>query len=103
MEYPPEYEGASDETIARNAISKVATLTSTYDHRVIQGAQSGDFPSDAPPAARRGGVLRRDLRRAADPYESIRWSKDIAFSYDDQIGKQARTSSLIRPTACAAT
>ena len=44
------------------------TLTSTYDHRVIQGAQSGDFLRRMhAPAARRGGVLRRDLRRAADP------------------------------------
>ena len=25
------------------AVSKVTTLTSTYDHRVIQGAQSGEF------------------------------------------------------------
>ena len=41
MEYPPEWQGASAEAIARNAISKVMTLTSTYDHRVIQGAQSG--------------------------------------------------------------
>jgi 2-oxoglutarate decarboxylase len=33
MEYPPEWQGASEETLARNAISKVMTLTSTYDHR----------------------------------------------------------------------
>src|SRR5690349_22052282 len=43
MEYPPEWQGASDEAINRNAISKTMTLTSTYDHRVIQGAQSGEF------------------------------------------------------------
>jgi 2-oxoglutarate dehydrogenase E1 component len=43
MEYPPEFQGASEETLTRNAISKIMTLTSTYDHRVIQGAQSGEF------------------------------------------------------------
>ena len=43
MDYPPEYQGASEETLTRNAVSKVMTLTSTYDHRVIQGAQSGEF------------------------------------------------------------
>ena len=43
MEYPSDWQGASDEAIVRNAISKVMTLTSTYDHRVIQGAQSGEF------------------------------------------------------------
>ena len=41
MEYPAEYAGASEETLARLAISKAVTLTSTYDHRIIQGAQSG--------------------------------------------------------------
>ena len=43
MEYPAAYQGASDETLARLAVSKTVTLTSTYDHRIIQGAQSGDF------------------------------------------------------------
>jgi multifunctional 2-oxoglutarate metabolism enzyme len=43
MDYPAEFQGASEETLARMAVSKVITLTSTYDHRVIQGAQSGDF------------------------------------------------------------
>src|SRR6185437_8052413 len=42
MEYPAAYQGASAETIARMAIGKTITLTSTYDHRIIQGAQSGD-------------------------------------------------------------
>ena len=43
MDYPAEFLGASEETLANLAISKVITLTSTYDHRIIQGAQSGDF------------------------------------------------------------
>src|SRR3712207_2988577 len=37
MEYPAEYQGSSPETLARLAVSKVMTLTSTYDHRIIQG------------------------------------------------------------------
>ncbi|MDT4940188.1 MAG: multifunctional 2-oxoglutarate metabolism enzyme, partial [Pseudonocardiales bacterium] len=43
MEYPAEFQGASDEMLARLGVSKIITLTSTYDHRVIQGAQSGEF------------------------------------------------------------
>ncbi|MDP2014393.1 MAG: 2-oxo acid dehydrogenase subunit E2, partial [Actinomycetota bacterium] len=35
LEYPAEWEGASEESIARNAVSKILTLTSTYDHRII--------------------------------------------------------------------
>ncbi len=43
MEYPAEFQGASEERIAELGIGKLITLTSTYDHRIIQGAQSGDF------------------------------------------------------------
>ncbi len=41
--YPSAYEGADDATLARIGVSKTVTLTSTYDHRVIQGAESGEF------------------------------------------------------------
>ena len=41
--YPPEFSGSAAETIAQLGLSKVMTLTSTYDHRVIQGAESGEF------------------------------------------------------------
>src|SRR6185436_12907557 len=43
MEYPAPYAGMSDDTLAELGISKIITLTSTYDHRIIQGAQSGEF------------------------------------------------------------
>ena len=96
LDYPAEFHGTSEETLARMAISKVVTLTSTYDHRVIQGAQSGDF-------------LRRlnELLLGADgfydeifaslriPYEPIRWAKDFEFSKDEQINKTARVQQLI--------
>ena len=96
MEYPPEYQGASDETLTRNAVSKVMTLTSTYDHRVIQGAQSGDF-------LRRlhalllgeDGFYDEIFRALRIPYEPIRWAKDISTSHDDEISKQARVLELI--------
>ncbi|HTR75867.1 MAG TPA: multifunctional oxoglutarate decarboxylase/oxoglutarate dehydrogenase thiamine pyrophosphate-binding subunit/dihydrolipoyllysine-residue succinyltransferase subunit, partial [Solirubrobacterales bacterium] len=41
--YPPEWSHASPERIKQLGVSKVMTLTSTYDHRVIQGAESGEF------------------------------------------------------------
>jgi 2-oxoglutarate decarboxylase len=43
IDYPAEYQGAAEETRAILAISKVMTLTCTYDHRIIQGAESGAF------------------------------------------------------------
>jgi 2-oxoglutarate dehydrogenase E1 component len=41
--YPPEWAHASPDRIRQLGVSKVMTLTSTYDHRVIQGAESGSF------------------------------------------------------------
>lgn len=41
--YPAEYEATSLETIQLLGIGKVMTVSSTYDHRIIQGAESGQF------------------------------------------------------------
>ena len=96
MDWPPAFQGASEETITRNAISKVMTLTSTYDHRVIQGAQSGEFLKRI-----HGLLLGEDnfydeiFRALRIPYEPIRWSSDISTSHDDEISKQARILELI--------
>ncbi len=96
MNFPPEYQGASEETLTRNAISKVMTLTSTYDHRVIQGAQSGDF------LRRLHGLLLGEeefyddiFRALRIPYEPIRWAADISTSHEDQVSKQARILEMI--------
>jgi 2-oxoglutarate dehydrogenase E1 component len=96
LDYPAEFEGASEETLARLAISKIVTLTSTYDHRVIQGAQSGDF-------LRRMHELILGSENFYDeifaalriPYEPIRWAKDFEFSKDEEINKTARVQQLI--------
>ncbi|HEY5708753.1 MAG TPA: multifunctional oxoglutarate decarboxylase/oxoglutarate dehydrogenase thiamine pyrophosphate-binding subunit/dihydrolipoyllysine-residue succinyltransferase subunit [Solirubrobacterales bacterium] len=41
--YPPEWAHASPDRLRQLGVSKTMTLTSTYDHRVIQGAESGAF------------------------------------------------------------
>ncbi len=40
---PGAFHGASPETLTELGVSRVMVLTSTYDHRVIQGAESGQF------------------------------------------------------------
>ena len=96
MEYPPEWQGASEDAIARNAISKVMTLTSTYDHRVIQGAQSGEFLKRIHQLLLgQDGFFDEIFRSLRIPYEPIRWSNDISTSHDDEISKQARILELI--------
>ncbi len=41
--YPTEYYAFPPEMISKTGISQIMTITSTYDHRVIQGAESGAF------------------------------------------------------------
>ena len=41
--YPVGFSGVAPKVLEQLGIRKVLTLTSTYDHRVIQGAQSGEF------------------------------------------------------------
>ena len=43
IEYPAEYQAMAPEALSQLGISKAITITSTYDHRIIQGAESGAF------------------------------------------------------------
>ena len=96
LDYPAEFQGASEETIARLAISKVVTLTSTYDHRVIQGAQSGDYLRRVHEILLGGENFYDEIFAALRiPYVPIRWAQDFDFSKDDEISKTARVQQLI--------
>ena len=96
MEYPAEWQGASPDTVARQGISKILTLTSTYDHRIIQGAQSGDFLRHL-----HGLLLGEEgfydevFRSLRIPYEPIRWAQDIATTHESDLDKTARVQELI--------
>jgi len=97
MDYPAEFQGASDETLARMAVSKVITLTSTYDHRVIQGAQSGDFLRRIHELILGAERFYEDIFAALRiPYVPIHWATDLDFTRDDHISKTARVQQLIQ-------
>ncbi len=93
MEYPAEFQGASEKRLSQIGVSKIITLTSTYDHRIIQGAESGDF-------LRRihqlllgeDGFYDSIFRSLRVPYEPIRWVQDIP---EGEVDKTARVIELI--------
>ena len=96
MEYPAAYQGASDETMARLAISKTITLTSTYDHRIIQGAQSGDFLRIIHQLLLgEDGFYDRVFASLRIPYEPVRWVKDFPYGHEDDVARSARVQELI--------
>ncbi|HEV7680603.1 MAG TPA: multifunctional oxoglutarate decarboxylase/oxoglutarate dehydrogenase thiamine pyrophosphate-binding subunit/dihydrolipoyllysine-residue succinyltransferase subunit [Pyrinomonadaceae bacterium] len=43
IEYPAEYQAMSPAALSKLGISKAITISSTYDHRIVQGAESGAF------------------------------------------------------------
>ncbi|WP_042167367.1 multifunctional oxoglutarate decarboxylase/oxoglutarate dehydrogenase thiamine pyrophosphate-binding subunit/dihydrolipoyllysine-residue succinyltransferase subunit [Streptomyces sp. NBRC 110035] len=96
MDYPAEFQGTSQDTLNKLGISKVMTLTSTYDHRVIQGAASGEFLRAVANLLLGENGFYDDIFEALRiPYEPVRWLKDIDASHDDDVTKAARVFELI--------
>ncbi len=92
MEYPAEFQGASDEQIADLGVGKLITLTSTYDHRIIQGAESGDFLRRVHSLLLDDGFFDEIFPAFKIPYEPIRWRRDIPAGLVD---KSTRVLELI--------
>ncbi|MQA78524.1 MAG: multifunctional oxoglutarate decarboxylase/oxoglutarate dehydrogenase thiamine pyrophosphate-binding subunit/dihydrolipoyllysine-residue succinyltransferase subunit [Streptosporangiales bacterium] len=95
MEYPAEFQGAAPETLTRLAVSKIMTLTSTYDHRIIGGAQSGEFLRRVHELLLSDSFWDGIFRSLRVPTVPIRWAPDLAASHEDDIHKQARVFELI--------
>ncbi|MGW0579279.1 multifunctional oxoglutarate decarboxylase/oxoglutarate dehydrogenase thiamine pyrophosphate-binding subunit/dihydrolipoyllysine-residue succinyltransferase subunit [Streptomyces sp. NPDC002920] len=96
MDYPAEFQGTSQDTLNKLGISKVMTLTSTYDHRVIQGAASGEFLRIvANLLLGESGFYDEIFEALRIPYEPVRWLRDIDASHDDDVTKAARVFELI--------
>ncbi len=92
MEYPAEFQGASEERIAELGIGKLITLTSTYDHRIIQGAESGDFLRTIHELLLDDDFYDEIFLELGIPYEPVRWRTDNPDSVTD---KNARVIELI--------
>ncbi|CAB4948456.1 unannotated protein [freshwater metagenome] len=96
LDYPAEFAGMSEEHLAKMGISKTITLTSTYDHRVIQGAGSGEFLKKIHELllGERGFYeeIFSDLRI---PYEPVKWVSDFSQDDSDDRSKAARIQEMI--------
>ena len=96
LDYPAEFHGANEQTLSDLGISKVVTLTSTYDHRIIQGAQSGDFLRRIHEILLGEGSFYDEIFAALKiPYVPIRWVNDIQSGKDNAVSKTARVQKLI--------
>lgn len=96
LEYPAQYQGAAPETLANLGVSKTITLTSTYDHRVIQGAGSGEFLKIVHEHLIGKHNFYEEIFAALRlPYKPVQWATDVHSGAADAVDKNARVLELI--------
>jgi 2-oxoglutarate dehydrogenase E1 component len=98
IDYPTEYQGADPATLAELGIGKVIGVTSTYDHRVIQGAESGLFLAKVEDLLLGGDdFYDRVFESLEIPYEPLRWEADRggASTADGAMERQASVLRLV--------
>ncbi len=99
--YPAEYQLADPAALARLGVSKVLTLTCTYDHRVIQGAESAEFLGRvAALLAGEGRFYDQVFTSLAVPHEPVRLAPDSNPYFSDRgvdalVRKQAGVFGLV--------
>jgi 2-oxoglutarate decarboxylase len=102
IEYPAEYQAMAPPILPQLGISKVITISSTYDHRIIQGAESGAFLARVHELLL--GKHKFYDKIFADlgiPYAPLRWNVDRnpffmgADQMHEQSVRQARVMELI--------
>jgi len=103
IDYPAEYHGVTDQLRALLGLSKVMMVTCTYDHRVVQGAESGTF------LGRLQALLEGEdefyeqiFGDLKVPYKPVRWEPDRSVSIPglrgaqrDEVAKEAAVLQLI--------
>lgn len=96
IDYPPEFQGTDPERLNDMGVSKMMTFTSTYDHRIIQGAVSGEYLKRLQELLLGADGFYDDIFRSLRiPYKPVRWATDSSVSHEAQVGKQAQLAELI--------
>ena len=98
LDYPAAYQGADPATLAGLGLSKVMTISSTYDHRIIQGAESGLFLKRVHELLMGEHEFYEHIFRSLGvPYEAVEWGRDTnAFGREEaMLEKQMSVQTLI--------
>ena len=99
IDYPAEFQGADEHALGSFGISKVVTITSTYDHRIIQGAESGMFLKRVHELMLgEHDFYEHVFQSLGVPYEAVKWRPDInpVNREDAMLHKQMQVATLIR-------
>jgi multifunctional 2-oxoglutarate metabolism enzyme len=100
--YPAGFEAADPKVLAELGIGKVVTLTSTYDHRIIQGAESGLFLAKVVDLLEGNDRFYDAVFESMGiPYEPARWRTDtsaglgVGDATSERMVKQVHVQTLI--------
>lgn len=102
IDYPTEFQAVRPEVLTTLAVSKVVNVTNTYDHRIIQGAESAEFLA----------YINRLLLGEEQfydqiffslkiPFEPIKWSRDSSngkfsfYNIENEVEKGAHVMQMI--------
>ena len=99
IDYPAEWQAADRRVVADLGVSKVVTITSTYDHRIIQGAESGMFLQRVHRLLTGEDSFFQSIFKAMGvPYEPVPFNRDVndlAEGDDLHLRKQMEVEKLI--------
>ena len=98
LDFPATFGGADEQALAEFGVSKVMTITSTYDHRIIQGAESGLFLKRVQELLMGAdGFYDNAFRSLGVPYEAVQWRVDDnpADKEQSRLEKQMNVQTLI--------
>src|SRR6185295_10873545 len=99
IDYPAEFQGADERALGSFGVSKVVTITSTYDHRIIQGAESGMFLKRVHELLLGEHGFYEDVFKSLGvPYEAVKWRVDHSpiDSEEAMLHKQMQIATLVR-------
>ena len=103
MDYPAEYAGVAPSVKAALGLSKIMMVTCTYDHRVIQGAESGVFLGRLSDLLQgKDGFYDTMFASLQLPYKPVVWSADapvalpgLVAAPSTEVNKEAAILQLI--------
>lgn len=102
IQYNAEYQAMSPSTISALGVSKVMNISSTYDHRIIQGAESGLFLKEINELILGKDEFYEEIFQALKiPQRPLQWESDYQpggfdkSSNTEEVVKQAKVLQLI--------
>lgn len=102
IQYPAEYQAMAPEVISTLGVSKIITISNTYDHRIIQGAESGLFLKELHEILLgKENFFANIFNDMGVPFRALEWQTDLlpkGFGGDsniDEIAKHGRVRQMI--------